>query len=96
MNTFSKKQIKLLLLINLFLLLFSVVGSALHYHDNQLIDDDCPVCRFQVYDMTTDEVIEAVHFIPKETLLPAIDFNHEIKNSIRSILTVFPNAPPVI
>ncbi len=93
-HSFSQRTIKLSLLAIL-ILAGGILLSAFHYHEDGVIFDDCPACRYQDSGVTTVSVETGASISPILLTDREIIVEFEIAyTTVSRPFKTLPNAPP--
>lgn len=93
-NTVLKFR-KLIVLLAGFFLLIAIGASTLDFHEGVKLQDNCPLCQFQLYGNATEITFEpAIPALFKNTFL-FYSFTFEIKRLSVFLESIRPHAPPI-
>ncbi len=79
----------------LLLLFLTIFTAAFHYHENSILEDDCPICRFQQYIGYSDDIAEVTIIYPEFYIAITYFCTAFVYRNSTFRTSNLPNAPPL-
>jgi hypothetical protein len=90
----SNKKLASIAILSLLIVIFF---SAFHYHTNGKIEENCPLCRFQLYNHISDKgACQYFHIDRAQIVHTLITISETVIPTIDVLMPHYSHAPPVI